>query len=513
MKKNKLYDFLIDKVENINLSSLSELKAITSNSKSVKKNFLFVAIKGPINDGHLFIEQAIKNGASLILVNNNFNIRKLIKKDKLINYNSDTLNNNEKIIRLKKGISTSELYFDLVNYFYNTPIKNINFTGVTGTNGKTSITYLIKKIFDECKYKNFVVGTLGCKLGKKMIHLSNTTPGVDELFNIFNTAHKKRFNYGIMEVSSHALDQNRINPNIFKGVIFTNLTLDHLDYHKNFKNYFNAKLKLFTAANQNKIGVINIDDKFGEKICEICKYKKIIKYGIENKNADINAINIKLSLKRTEFDVVIFKNKKIKIITELLGEHNIYNILAAIGLSYSYKISLNKIIQGIKKFKSVPGRLEKIYLNKRLFLIDYAHTPDALENVLKIINKLKTNRVITVFGCGGDRDKTKRPVMGNIAVRMSDIVIITSDNPRTEKSEEIVKDILKGIDKKNNKNYIIEIDRKKAIKKSFEISQENDIILIAGKGHEDYQILGTEKIHFSDREEVEKLRNYSAINA
>jgi len=271
------------------------------------------------------------------------------------------------------------------------------------------------------------------------------------------------------------------------------------------ENYFKAKLKLFNANNKNKVGIINIDDKYGKRIAKKCKYKKIITYGIKNKNSDITAVNIIYSYDKTKFDVVYKGKKIVEINTNLIGEHNIYNILAAFSFGLAAKLPIEKIKKGIEKLRYVKGRLEKFKINNRLIFVDYAHTPDALKNVLIILNRLKKGRLITVFGCGGDRDKLKRPIMGSISVQFSDYVFITSDNPRTEKPERIIEDIIKGIDKKTNKNYEIEVDREKAIRRAYKYSKENDIILIAGKGHEEYQIIGTKKIYFSDQQIIKSL--------
>lgn len=474
--------------QNLNIKNI---KGITSNSRNVKNNYLFVAVKGPFNDGHSFIEDALKSGASYVLCNND--------------YSNLELQNKKKLIKLKSTYTTDVVYFELLNKFYNNILDNFLFTGITGTNGKTSTSYLLNNIFKSAEKKSFIIGTTGCIYSRKKYELKNTTPGADELFEIYIYACKKNYNSVVMEVSSHALDQNRVPADIFKGTIFTNLTLDHLDYHKNTENYFKAKLKLFESKNKNKIASINIDDKYGARIYGICSYKNKVSYSINNKNADFYCENTQYTYENTIFNI-IHKNtsKIIKIKSNLIGEHNVYNILAAVSLAYSMKIPVSKIEKGILKTDVVPGRLEKILLNKRLFMVDYAHTPDALLNVLKILNLIKKNRIITVFGCGGDRDKSKRPRMFEVAVKHSDLVVVTSDNPRTENCDTIIEDII--AEQKESTNYIVVSNRRKAIRKSYELSEIDDIILVAGKGHENYQIIGKKVHHFSDSEEILKLK-------
>lgn len=443
-------------------------------SRKIKQGDVFIALEGSIVDGHTFISKAIENGAKTILV------EKDVEKVEGINYFLvDEL-------REKMGIIASN--------FYGYPQNQLKIVGVTGTNGKTTTTYILESILGE---KNVArIGTVEYKIGDEIIPAPNTTPSSLEIIKICKKALEKNIKYLIMEVSSHGLDIGRVNMLRFEAGIFTNLTLDHLDYHKTMENYYLAKRKLFDLVKDKKNSIINIDDEYGKRYLE---YTNGISYGISQ--GDIQVEIKQITREGQEVTIKIFE-KEYKINLRLLGRYNLSNLLGAIGAVKTLGLSDEEIISKIPLIHGAPGRFEPVKIDRDFtVIVDYAHTGDALENILKSINEFKTNRVITVFGCGGDRDKTKRPIMGGIAEKYSDIVIVTSDNPRTEDPEEIIKDIVVGLTKEN---HIIEIHREKAIEKAISLAEKNDIILIAGKGHENYQVIGREKIHFDDKEEVIK---------
>ena len=443
-------------------------------SRKIKQGDVFIALEGSIVDGHTFISKAIENGAKTILV------EKDVDKVEGINYFLvDGL-------REKMGIIASN--------FYGYPQNQLKIVGVTGTNGKTTTTYILESILGE---KNVArIGTVEYKIGDEIIPAPNTTPSSLEIIKICKKALEKNIKYLIMEVSSHGLDIGRVNMLRFEVGIFTNLTLDHLDYHKTMENYYLAKRKLFDLVKDKKNSIINIDDEYGKRYLE---YTNGISYGIGQ--GDIQGEIKQITREGQEVTIKIFE-KEYKINLRLLGRYNLSNLLGAIGAVKTLGLSDEEIISKIPLIHGAPGRFEPVKIDRDFtVIVDYAHTGDALENILKSINEFKANRVITVFGCGGDRDKTKRPIMGGIAEKYSDIVIVTSDNPRTEDPEEIIKDIVVGLTKEN---HTVEIHREKAIEKAISLAEKNDIILIAGKGHENYQVIGREKIHFDDKEEVIK---------
>ncbi len=457
-----------------------EIKYISYNSKDIKKNTLFIAIKGTHADGNEYIDSAIKKGAVAVLTE-----RKDIEKNIPVLI-SKNINDDMSVIARK---------------FYNYPDKNINIIGITGTNGKTTTSYILRNIYSQL-YKTAVIGTIKHIIGKKIINASNTTPDALILAQLFNEMNKKNVHTAIMEVSSHALKLNRVKGMEFDVAIFTNLTQDHMDFHKTISDYKKSKIKLFQMLKKNGFAVINIDDKHSKDFIKGTN-NKVYTVGLRNKNANWT-IEIKgLSMFGSKF--ILHNNidkKDFELEINLIGDYNLYNTSLAFITAYYQGIDPKVIIKGIKKTKAIDGRFEK-FTDKRGFnvVVDYAHTPDALDRVIKTAKRLTHGKIITVFGCGGDRDQKKRPIMGKIASHYSDLVIITSDNPRTEDPQKIINDIVKGI---NENNYIIEINRRVAIKKAIKIAKKDDTVIIAGKGHEDYQIIGTKKYHFDDREEVRK---------
>lgn len=460
-----------------------KVKGITCNSKKVLDNFIFVAVKGSSANGHDFIKEAIKNGAKAVITQ--YPIRNT-QYAKGVSF-----------IRVK---DTRKAVANLAAEFYGNPSLKMKVVGVTGTNGKTTLTYLIEFLLREAGFNPAVIGTINCRFKNKLISSKNTTPGPVELQSMLADMLKAKVDYVIAEVSSHALDQARTEAINFHCAIFTNLSQDHLDYHRTIGEYFRAKAKLFKQPNPHFLAVINRDDKYGRRIEKLTSAEEIITYGIKNKS-DISAEKIRFNEKHMEF-ILRIGRKRIKLGTGLIGYHNVYNILAAVAFALREGIGLSSIKAALKKFSSVPGRLERIPSKKGFWVfVDYAHTQDALRNVLGVLHRISRGRVIIVFGCGGDRDKAKRPKMGYVASQLADYVIITNDNPRSENPLKIIGDIKQGISKHN---YRVIPDRRKAIRKAIALAEKDDIVLVAGKGHENYQVLKRKTVHFDDREVVRK---------
>jgi len=388
-------------------------------------------------------------------------------------------------------------------------LRNVNTIGVTGTNGKTSITYIVEAILKKASKKVAVIGTVNQRVGKKVFPSKNTTPSFIENQEWFLKMKKTKVQNCVMEVSSHALDQGRVDLIDFDTAIFTNLKSDHLDYHKSVNKYFLAKSKLFKSLLPASVAIINNDDSYASKLISLSS-SKIVTYGI-NKKACFMARNIKLSLKGSIFDLVYpYGQEEIK--TKLIGMHNIYNILPSIAVGVLQGIPIDIIKKGIQSLKSIPGRLEKVDCKKDYsVLIDYAHSEDALLNVLKTLRNIQENniqsfsgKIILLFGCGGDRDQTKRPKMGTVASTLADYSIVTSDNPRSENPKTIIHHIIKGF---RNNDYKIISNRKKAIQHALKIASRGDIVLIAGKGHESYQMVKNKCIKFDEKEIIREALN------
>ena len=383
--------------------------------------------------------------------------------------------------------------------FFNEPMENYLSVAITGTNGKTTSTYIMESIFHKAGIKTCRIGTTGIKIDNEFVETDNTTPSPFLVYESLAKGLKSGCKGLVMEVSSHALAQGRINGAFFNVAVFTNLTGDHLDFHKDMEHYFQAKAMLFTDL-YSKYRVINISHEYGKKLAEKVTENKITFNAFSNE-ADIFPIKYTSTINGIEAEISVL-GKVINISSKLIGEYNLENILGIIGAAYSLGISLEDIANGINSLENVPGRLER-YSNKGIVaFVDYAHTDDALINAISSIKEVCKGKIITVFGAGGDRDSSKRPRMGKAATELSDITVITSDNPRTENPEKIIEDILAGI--KKDSTYYVEKDREKAIALAVSVAKENDIIFIAGKGHETYQIIGSTKIHFDDREVVQK---------
>lgn len=448
-----------------------DIKGITCNSKEVKKGYLFLAIKGNIYNGNDYIDEALNNKASYVI--------------------SDTISQD----KVKKIENIKQLKSKLFYHFYNYPQDKLQIIGVTGTNGKTSVAYILYDLLNKLNQKTMYIGTLGVYDDNYYRSLNNTTPDCDILSEEFYKALKRKTKYVIMEVSSHSLDFNRVESISFKGAIYTNLSREHLDYHLTMENYLSSKLKLFNGLEKDSFAIINCDDKYHYEIEKNCK-AKIIHYGIEKNENYIN--NISRGLDGICFDIAGANNIKSK----LLGIINVYNIAAAYLCAKELGYDEDNIKKAIFEMDVVRGRLEKIYNKDYSVILDYAHTPDAMEKVLLEIKPLVTNRLIALFGCGGNRDKGKRKLMGEIATSYADIVYVTNDNPRFEKPLDIIKDILEGC--KNDKKIVVEENREIALKKAIKEIEKGDILMVLGKGHEEYQIIGNKYLKFSDKEVINK---------
>lgn len=447
---------------------------IKIDSRKVKPGDTFVALPGIKTDGHDYIEKAIENGAvKIIAEHGTYSVETIIVED------------------------TRKYLSDYLKETYYKDLKDIKFIGLTGTNGKTTICYLIYNLLNILGVKAAYIGTIGFYIDKEVESLDNTTPEITDLYDMFLKAKEKGSKVIVMEVSSHALEQGRVDGIEFDYAGFTNLTKEHLDFHINMENYSKAKQKLFERLKEEKIAVINADDEY---------YKDFIKSQNNNftlgfnKDSDYKILDYRLHMDKTDFKFK-YQNKEYDVTINLPGEYNIHNFLTSLIIVNKMGYSIEEILSKTSVLSAPPGRMDTISYNGRSIIIDYAHTPDAVENVLNCVNTYKKGKIITIVGCGGDRDKTKRPIMGDIATKLSDYVIFSNDNPRTEDEKQIMNDITKDL--KIN-NYEIEYDRGKAINKAMSLLQENDMLLILGKGHETYQIIGTEHLHFSDKEEVEK---------
>jgi len=468
-----------------NISLDEEVSYLTNNSKDIVAGCAFVCLEGTKFDGHEYIEEAVKQGAKVVIT--------------------------QKDIAIKPGIQFVQVaggrraIAQMACNFYQNPSKEFRLIGITGTKGKTTTSYMVKSILEAKGEKVGLIGTIECKIGDKQLKTSeNTTPAAIELQRMFRQMAEEKVDFVVMEVSSHALDLERVYGSHFAIAAFSNLSQDHMDYHKNFENYYQAKKKLFEICD---FAVINTDDEYGSRLFDEVSCKKT-SFGIE-KTADFMAEEIAISA-----SCVDFKTALGTVNVKIPGKFSVYNALLAMSVAKEAGCSLDEIQSGFNSL-TVPGRSELVKIDSDFtVMVDYAHSPDSLNNILMTVREYAKGRVICVFGCGGDRDKTKRPIMGNIAAKLSDISIVTSDNPRSENPEEIILQIEEGM-KNEKKEYLKEPDRAKAIYKALEIAQKDDVVVIAGKGHEPYQILNTGTIHFDDREQVklqyEKLQQKNSL--
>ena len=445
-----------------------------TNSRLIKPGQTFVAIKGYTVDGHDYIEDAIKNGATAVIA------QKEVKCD----------------VPVTVVENSAEYYQKLLVKEYKDEFKDLKLIGITGTNGKTTSAYLTYQMLLDLGKKAAYIGTIGFMCGDYFKELPNTSPEILTTYKLLAKAKEMECEYVVMEVSNFALDQKRIEGLEFVAGAFTNLTEDHLDYHKTMENYLKAKLLLTDYIKNDGVLLVNKDDEASKKFIERFKNTKTFGYG----NADYDILSDDIYPDHTD---IIFKvnEKEYKVATNLTSKFNVYNYFTMFSILHELGFKINELIEETKYLKAPKGRCETYKVKDGFAVVDYAHTPDAVLKTVTAYKELAKGRVITLVGCGGDRDPMKRPIMGEIASNYSDYVIFTNDNPRTEDPENIMKDILKGVKKDN---YEVCLDRREAIKKALDMIEKDDIVLLLGKGHEDYQILGHTKVHLDDSEEILK---------
>ena len=489
MRLDELIEYL--KYEDLINFKNVEISGISYNSKTTKKGDIFICLVGEHTDGHEYAQMAIDNGAAALLVEHK------VEGVSVPQVQVD---------------STRHKIADIADRFYSSPSKGINLIGVTGTNGKTTVTHLIQKIFEENSEKCALIGTLGYKLSStgEYRDAKHTTPQAPELQATLRMIKDvEKIDNVVMEVSSHALDQNRVGGCRFNGAVLTNLTQDHLDYHITMENYFKAKALLFQRLTEGDFAVINKDDEYGDKFLSVVPENvRKFTYGVK-KDADVMAKDIHFSLNGAEFKLVL-KDEQYSVNLHMNGMFSVYNVLAAVTASIAMGIDIKVALKALQNVHGVAGRFEVVN-KKPLVIVDYAHTPDGLENVLKSAREITPadGKLICLFGW--DRDATKRPKMGAIAQKLADKIVITSDNPRSEDPQQIITDIIAGLQSVDPEKVTVEPDRGEAISLLKTIADNNDVVLIAGKGHEDYQILKDKTIHFDDREQARKVFAGSVI--
>jgi UDP-N-acetylmuramoyl-L-alanyl-D-glutamate--2,6-diaminopimelate ligase len=485
---------------------LREVEGIAYHTKQIGKGFLFAAIRGLEVDGHQFIEEAVQRGAGAVVSEEE---REVSDRTLILVPNS------------------RQALAKISSNFYGNPSSRLKLIGITGTNGKTTTTYLLESIFRKAGCDVGVIGTINYRFGQKTTPAPNTTPESSDLQRILWEMVKEGTSHVIMEVSSHGLDLDRVFGCQFDGVVFTNLTSEHLDYHKTLQKYFESKKKLFSdylveSRKKRRFAVTNHDDPRGEKMVEGIDLP-VIRYGL-SPSCDITADQVTSSFEGLSCRVRTPRGD-LSIRSKLIGDFNVYNILAAVSVGIGMDVPLENLKEGVEGLEGVSGRFEKMENTRGLHIIvDYAHTHDALERVLLGLKGILENgtqnrgKMITVFGCGGDRDRTKRPLMGEVAGKYSDLAILTSDNPRTEDPLAILEEVEKGLESlplkewhpdeielwRSKKGYLKVPDRREAIRMAIRLAQPSDTVLIAGKGHEDYQIVGKKRFPFDDRIEAQK---------
>ena len=491
---------LVELIEGLDVKSCdgnldTHILDITDDSRRVREGSLFVAVKGIQTDGHNFVEKVCASGAAGVLVQSPYRWPTPM---------SGWTRTRPPLVQVG---NTRKVLGQVAARFFGFPSKRLQMIGVTGTNGKTTVTHVTKAVLETAGQRVGVIGTIGYFVGEECVSASHTTPTAIALHSLLANMVKQHLGVAVMEVSSHALALDRVEGCEFDVVVFTNLTQDHLDFHENMEAYFRAKCRLFTdyvMSGDNpgtKRAIVNIDDPWGERIVQSCPVP-VWTYGIKNRS-DIRATGVSLSMEGTAFTAETPKGS-LAVKSPLVGEHNVYNLLAAIGVGLAVELPIELIGEGIRSAKAVPGRFERIEEGQDfVVVVDYAHTDDALARLLAAAHALHPSRIITVFGCGGDRDRGKRPKMGAVAAKQSDMVFVTSDNPRTEEPLSILHDIEEGIrpiPQEQRARYRMIPDRREAICTAIREGQKGDLIVIAGKGHEDYQIIGSDRHHFDDRE-------------
>jgi len=471
------------------------IQGLAYDSRRVKPGDLFVAIRGHHSDGHEFVDRAVEKGAAVVAV--------------------ETLTGCEAKVATVLVPDSRKALSKLALTFYDNPFKHSTLIGSSGTNGKTTTTYLLESIVKAAGGKPGVLGTVNYRYSEKKIPAPVTTPESLDLIRLSREMVDHGVTHIVMEVSSHALDQGRTQDCPFNVAVFTNLSRDHLDYHNTMDEYFAAKSRLFTGLRADPSGrrpaaVINLDDPRGKVLVAMTR-SRVFTYGL-GKECQVSADAVQMDRKGLKFFLRTPAGEA-AVRSPLIGDFNVYNILAAAGAGLALNLPLEAVVRGIEALHSIPGRLERVENRKGLTLVvDYSHTPDALLKAMTSLKPYVKNRLITVFGCGGDRDRGKRYDMGRLAGEHSDVAFITSDNPRSEDPLSIVKEIEKGMLDSGlrkgggnihpGKGYFLEVDRRRAIRKAVAMAEEADVVLIAGKGHEDYQIIGSERRPFSDQEEA-----------
>lgn len=456
-----------------------EVMGISYDSRQLAQGGLFVCLKGLKTDGHLFIPQAIAQGAVGAVVEEDVDIP-------------------ENVVRIKVKDSRKALA-KLASRFFEDPTSKMTLVGVTGTNGKTTTTYLFENIARTAGKKTGLVGTVKYQIGNRVLPVVRTTPESSDLQKIFQEMVKEGVEVATIEVSSHAIHQHRVDGCQFDVLVFTNLSQDHLDYHRDIEEYFKVKCSFFEKASKEVYHIINRDDLYGQQILQISS-PPVLTYGL-SKEAQIRAENLSLDEQGGTFTIQTPRGS-LKVLSRLRGKFNVYNSLAAATTALALGFSQDAIKKGLESMTSVPGRFETVGLGQDfMVIVDYAHTPDSLEKVIAAAKEITLGKVITVFGCGGDRDKTKRPLMGKAAARLSDFTIITTDNPRNEQPVDIIAQIETGFREAGHKaDYVKIIDRREAIFKGVAMAEKGDLVLIAGKGHEQGQTFADKTVPFDDRE-------------
>ncbi len=488
---------LLNQVNCISLSSQhpamdEEVKGLTTNSHACQPGDLFIGMPGTRVDGGEFWSSAIASGA----------IAALVSAPIAENAHNPLLIGATDMVAACAAVAAA---------FYGHPTKQMQLVGITGTNGKTTTTHLVEFFLNQAHLSTALMGTLYTRWAGFEKIAAHTTPFAVELQQQFAEARDAGCKFGVMEVSSHALAQGRVKSCEFDIAVFTNLTQDHLDYHKDMEDYFNAKALLFSPEYLQGLAIINIDDSYSDRLISQIQ-SPVWRYSVSDRTADLYTSNLKYQPSGVSGTLHTPKGE-IAFNSPLVGQYNLANLLAAVGTAIHLGVDLQLIAQVLPNFPGVPGRMERVQISPTQdisVIVDYAHTPDSLENLLKAARPFISGKMICVFGCGGDRDRTKRPKMGKIAAELADVAVVTSDNPRTENPEQILQDILGGIPA--TVTPIAIGDRAIAINDAIIQAQPGDGVLIAGKGHEDYQILGTEKIHFDDREQAKNALSKRLVN-
>jgi UDP-N-acetylmuramoyl-L-alanyl-D-glutamate--2,6-diaminopimelate ligase len=459
---------------------------ITIDSREVHSGSLFIAIKGFKTDGHNYINDAIANNASAIVLDNPKSI-----PEQLLH----TIDCVKIVVK-----DSRKALAEISNIFWKEPSKKLTLIGITGTKGKTTTSYFIKNMLEKAGNKTGLIGTISNYIGDKEIKTDLTTPEANKINNLMYDMVEAGCTHCVMEVSSHSIELKRVECLDFDVAVFTNITSDHMDFHENFENYLFAKKKLFDSISNKCIAVVNADDNNWGTIVKDTD-AKVITFGFDP-GADYSISKFKYGLSGTDFSISTDEDE-VNLSTKLIGKFNAYNAAAAFCVGHQLGIEDKKLVEDIKSTPQIPGRFEVMNKGNKTVVIDYSHTAGSLEEALTAIREIvkKENTVHTVFGCGGDRDRTKRPIMGEVASRLSDMVYVTSDNPRTEDPNKIIEEILPGI---KNKNFIVNENREKAIETAIKNSEENAVVLIAGKGHETYQEINGVRNYFSDKEIANK---------